>query len=254
MFRRLALSAIVCTLLLATGSPLFALRTDGLTVVIPTIARVPGLLSTQWQTDVFIGNRFSVPKTITLTFHVAGGAPRVETIEVAAFSVVTLRDVVLATFGLENASGQLLLTTTTESVFEARARIYNVGNPAGEFGQAVPGIGLGELRRQGYLYGLSGIAGNRLNTGVANPHDRSIEVSLSVFDSANTLLSQRTIPLAPHQTVQVELFSFAGIAPREGIQIVYATDANENAFYAYASEVRNDTGDAVFVFGTSPNV
>lgn len=25
-------------------------------------------------------------------------------------------------------------------------------------------------------------------------------------------------------------------------------------FYAYASEVRNDTGDAIFIFGTGPNV
>lgn len=27
----------------------------------------------------------------------------------------------------------------------------------------------------------------------------------------------------------------------------------DDVFYGFASEVRNDTGDAIFVFGTAPN-
>lgn len=36
--------------------------------------------------------------------------------------------------------------------------------------------------------------------------------------------------------------------------LVIATTVNEEPLYGYASEVRNDTGDAIFVFGQGPNV
>jgi len=51
-----------------------------------------------------------------------------------------------------------------------------------------------------------------------------------------------------------DIFTRFGIAPRAEVQINI-----ENALvpgvivYGYASVVRNDSGDAVFIFGTSPN-
>lgn len=249
---------VIGLLLLAYSFPLAAIHTHDTTVVVPVIGRFPGAGGTQWRTDVYIGNRNSVPKPILLTFYVAGGAPMTSTVEVAAFSVTTLRDVVLNRFGLENAAGQLILSNTTSSPFEARARIYNAGNPAGEFGQNAPGIGVTRLARQAYLFGLSGINGNRVNAGVANPTSRILTVEIVIFDAENAILGLRVLTLMPHQTTQInDIFVNFGIAPREGIQITFDVreeDDPGNVIYGYASEVRNDTGDAIFIFGTAPNV
>jgi len=243
-------------LALFVAPQLLALQTHDTTVVLPIIGRFPGAAGTQWRTDLFLGNRSSVDKTITMTYYPSGGSAATQSVTMTPFSVTTIRDVVLSRFGFENSAGQLILSTTSSSAFEARARIYNAGNPAGEFGQSVPGIGLTRLARQGYLFGLSGIGGNRVNAGVANPLDRAFDVTMVIFDAANVVLHREEIALQPHQTVQFnDIFTRFGIAPREGIQINFGATSTDPAdtLYGYASEVRNDTGDAVFVFGTNPN-
>ena len=85
----------------------------------------------------------------------SGEAVQVRTINVTSpFTTITLTDICLNTFGRANTGGMLEIDGGIYTP-EARARIYNVGNPAGQFGQGVPGIGLGRLSRQAFLYGLS---------------------------------------------------------------------------------------------------
>lgn len=229
----------------------FALNIGDTTVILPIIGRFPGAGGTQWRTDVFIANHSNVAKNLTLVFHVAGGTPLTRTVPMARFSVATLPDITLNTFGLSTASGQLELRSDSLSGFEARARIYNAGNAAGEFGQNVPGLGDAYLNRQGFMFGLSGLGGNRVNIGVANPSNVPIAVSLLISDKDNVSLASDELTVQPHQTIQVNLFDRYGITPQAGVQVNYS--AVDGRFYAYASEVRNDTGDAVFIFGTSPN-
>jgi hypothetical protein len=229
---------------------LMALNVADTTVVIPIIGRFPGAGGTQWRTDVFIANPYTPIANITATFYVAGGSPMTSSITVAPFSAVSLADITLNTFGLSNASGQLVLTSA--STIEARARIYNAGNPAGQFGQNVPGLGLETLRIQAFMYGLSGINGNRVNIGVANPNAAAATVVVRVKDKNNGTLHTEGFTLQPHETRQVnDVFTAYGIALQDGIQVTYMSD---QVIYGYASEVRNDTGDAIFVFGTGPNV
>src|SRR3954464_11656593 len=242
---------VLClTLLSLAATSASAINTSGNTVILPIIGRFPGVPPTQWRTDVFIANHFSPVANITATFYVTGGSPIVRTITVNPFSAVTLPDITLNTFGLSGAAGQLELKAATS--IEARARIYNAGGTTGEFGQNVPGLGLNTLRLQGFLHGLSGINGNRLNIGIANPNETSITVEMRVADKNNNTLHARSVTLQPHATQQFnDIFVTFGITPQDGVQIEFSTGFD--VFYAYASEVRNDTGDAVFMFGTSPN-
>ena len=46
------------------------------------------------------------------------------------------------------------------------------------------------------------------------------------------------------------IFARFGITPQADVMVEFNGDA---PVYGYASEVRNDTGDAIFIFGTSPN-
>ena len=241
MRRIVLLTALFVSLIPTVAS---AIRTGDTTVVLPIIGRFPGAGGTQWRTDVFIANPYSPTAAITVTFHVAGGAPMTTMLSVGPYSTASLPDIVLNTFGLSNAAGQLLVTCSTS--IEARARIYNAGNPAGQFGQNV--------RLQAFMYGLSGINGNRVNIGVANPNGAPVTVMLRIRDKNNVLLHTESITLQAHETRQVnDIFTAYAITPQDGVQVEY--DSNDaSVIYGYASEVRNDTGDAIFVFGTGPNV
>ena len=229
-----------------------AINIGDTTVIIPIIGRFAGVPPSLWRTDVFIANHNTVAKTLTLNFYVAGGSLITRTVPVGEFSTVTLRDIVLNTFGLTAASGQLEIKSPNESGFEARARIYNAGSTIGEFGQNVPGLGLSYLNRQAFVYGLSGINGNRVNFGVANPNNVALEGTITVTNKDNVPLVSSLVVLQPHQTQQFnDIFNLFHITPQADVQIQFNTV--EFGVYGYASEVRNDSGDAIFVFGTSPN-
>lgn len=246
---------LVALVLLSVASSASALYTGDITVVLPVVGRFPGAFGTQWRTDVFVSNHSTVAKSVTLTFYVTGGAPAQRTFSIAPFSALSFPDVVLNTFGLTTAAGELDVTSSNESTIDARARIYNTGNAAGEFGQNVPGLGLRVLNRQSYLFGLSGIAGasgSRVNVGVTNPTSGTATVTMQITDKNNNSLASKTFDLAPHQNVQFnDIVALFGIPPQGDIQVELNTF--DTIIYGYASEVRNDTGDAVFMYGISPN-
>lgn len=231
-----------------------AVNLSGTTMVVPVIGRFAGAGGTQWRTDLFVSNHSTVPKTIVARLYLTGGGEEVRTFSLPAFRDFELRDVVQSVFGLSSGGGLLTLTTGGESEFDARARIYNVGNPAGEFGQNVPAVGLGHLRRQAFMYGLSGTNGNRLNAGVANPTPNSFSVQYLMRTGTGDVLASGSFPVGPFQVVQInDVFASWGVAPQSNVSLEFFTITNEELLYGYASEVRNDTGDAIFVFGQAPN-
>jgi len=250
------LTAVVGLLLLLVLYPgtVGALRTGGPVVVIPVAMHGPGAESTEWRTDLWISNWSSLARSIEVTYYPeGGGAPMTFTVPMGIRETVEIVDVVLSRFGLDNSKGLLLLSTDTDSSFEARARIYNTGNPNGEFGQFVPGIAVIWLSHQAYLPGLSGVNGNRTNAGIANPNDDDLDVQLRLTDSEGTdLVSRHTVTVPARSVVQInDVFAFMGVAPRGNAQL--EMNVSSGLIYGYASVVRSGTGDAIFLFGTSPN-
>jgi hypothetical protein len=253
MARKLVTPIVLLLCFCITGTA-FGLNMSGTRVVIPIIGRFPGASGTQWRTDVFVSNFSSVQKDVELTFHVSGGATLTHTATMLPLTELALRDIVLTTFSLPNASGMLEVKSSTQSTVEVRARIYNAGHPAGEFGQSVQGINFDALSRQAFMHGLSGINGNRVNIGVANPNDVSIPVDIRIITSSGTSIYDENFSLGPHQVVQFnDIFARFGLTPQADLMIDINTFDSQKPLYGYASEVRNDTGDAIFLFGTSPN-
>jgi hypothetical protein len=241
---------VLLLLLPLVASDAKALNISGERVIVPVIGRFPGAGGTQWRTDVFIANPGTPTYPLTLRFYPTGQPVQVRTMTITPFSVLTLTDICLNTFGLANTGGVLEVEAGVYTP-QVRARIYNVGNPAGQFGQGVPGIGYGNLGRQAYLFGLSTTGGNRVNIGVANPNDVAIVVNVYVNNHLNAPLATRAVTVQPHQYVQYnDIVVALGIAPQEGLIVNMISD---QLLYGFASEVRNDTGDAVFTFGVSPN-
>jgi hypothetical protein len=245
MRRVLVLSLVLLLLAAAVAN---AVRIEGQTIILPVIGRFPGDGGTQWRTDVFIFNPYADQATVTLKFYDGGGL-RQHTAVIDGFKSLSLPDVVLNTFSLTNGGGPLEIESTTR--IEARARIFNSGNPAGQFGQSVQGIAKDRLSRQASIYGLSGL-GSRVNIGVMNPHDHVVTVGLTVADRNNAGLWSETFDVPPHTYRQFSnIFTLFGIPAQDGVRVSF--NEFDDAIYGYASEVRNDTGDAVFVFGTAPN-
>lgn len=245
MRRVLVLSLVLLLLAAAVAN---AVRIEGQTIILPVIGRFPGDGGTQWRTDVFIFNPYADQTTVTLKFYDGAGL-RQHTAVLDGFKSLSLPDVVLNTFGMTNGGGPLEIESTTR--IEARARIFNSGNPAGQFGQSVVGIAEDRLSRQASLYGLSGL-GSRVNIGVMNPHDHPVTVGLSVADRNNASLHSETFDVPPHTYRQFSnIFTLFGIPAQDGVRVSF--NEFDDPIYGYASEVRNDTGDAVFVFGTAPN-
>jgi hypothetical protein len=242
----------VLALSLVSAAPLFAMNLGGSPMIIPVVGRFPGTGGTQWRTDVFLGNPGTPTQTVTLKFYPTGGAVQQATVTMGPFSTATLPDVVLNTFGMANAGGVLEVSVPGGFSIQARATIYNSGNPAGVFGQGVPGIAKDYLSRQAFLFGLSGISGSRVNIGAANPNDVPVEATFYVVDATGAPVATRTTTIAPHAYVQYsDIFNAFGIPPQASLTVNIYTNALP--IYGYSSEVRNDTGDAVFNFGTSPN-
>jgi hypothetical protein len=254
MRRFLLAATCVASLSFVFTVPAHAITFGGSRVILPVVGRFPGAGGSQWRTDVFVSNHTANSGTAVLTFNVAGGAPLVRSVPLGPYTVLAFKDVVLNTFGLTNAAGDLEVTfpTFSEQGGEARARIYNTGNPVGEFGQSAPGLGTGLLRRQAFIYGLSGSAGNRVNVGVTNPNDVTLTATLSITDAVHNEVGFLTVTLAPHQNVQInDIVTRFGITPQDNLSAEWNTA--ELPIYGYASEVRNDSGDAVFTVGSSPN-
>jgi hypothetical protein len=206
------------------------------------------------RTDLWISNSTSAEKDVTVTYYPNTGASSSFTTHMGVFTTIEIDDVVLSRFGFDDSKGLLLLTTNSESGFSARARIYNTGNPAGEFGQFVPGLGLSYLNRAAFIPGVSGINGNRANVGIANPGDQAFPCYIDVWQGDNLLLRDAVVQVPAHSVVQVnDIFTTWDIAPQSNVQVRITSQNPGSPIYTYASIVRESSGDAIFIFGTSPN-
>lgn len=232
--------------------PVAAVKPGGILVVLPIVGRTPGAYDTQWSTDVFVRNTYGGAAIDgRMTFYVSDGRVLEASFTLEPAQGATFRDVVKSTFGLDTASGQLHVASMGEFNIEARARIFNSGNPVGEFGQGVEGIGVQWLQTQARILGLDGREGNRVNVGVANPYAASVGVTMRIADKDNAELYREDLSLAAHQTLQInDIFARYSIPPQDDVMVEFW---GVLPIYGYSSEVRNDTGDAVFVFGTGPN-
>jgi hypothetical protein len=248
---RLATLAVAAAAALAV-TPAAALNIDSTQVVVPVVAHLPGHNGTQWRSDVWIQSPYSDTLNVTLSYYPEAGGTLTHNLHLGSYQGAYLHDIVLETFGLNNSKGMLIVSA--DHGVEARARVYNTGNACGEFGQAVPGLPLDRLGRQGLISGATTAGNTRLAIGIANPTDRTFTVNVYIADGANTGLVTKSIDLSPHQLVQLNrVASLWGLPARDIVMIDVESLDSANLIYAYASVVRNDTGDATFLFGTSPN-
>lgn len=219
-------------------------------VLIPAVYRGAGLNGTLWRTEIVVSNVTTnpvlLPVPTTVSFHRDNG----ETIEVhiplSQMEVLAIPDAVHDWFSVENGGGIVRITWDVPNArIAARARIYNVGEH-GEYGQSVPGMETSKLVTEHFLPGLTGIDGNRTNVGVSNPYDTETLIWIELFDTSGLSRGSFATAVAPRSYRQFnDIFSHFQAGPLNASMV--RVRSMSTPVYAYASIVRNDTGDATFV-------
>lgn len=242
-------------LALALAPKALAAETAGNAILVPVASRTPGALGSEWRTDLVISNvsRRGTPVPFTITYVPNDGSPSTyATGEIAGRTSYTFPDIVNIGFGKATSAGLILVTSSSpDARLTARARIYNTASGNGEFGQSVPGARVSDLGREHHLAGLTGVDGNRTNVGISNPWSVASSFWISVFDNEGEMkYSAGWFGVQPRQVLQInDIFTWLGIAPIPNATVEITT---ERPAYVYASIVRADSGDPVFVQAVSP--
>lgn len=219
-------------------------------VFIPVAFRGTGANGTVWRTEISVSNITTNPQILpvqtTITLHRENLEPVSITMPLSQMEVLSIPDALWAWFGVENGGGIVRVTwENAEARITARARIYNAGGE-GEYGQGVPGVRPETLLSDHFLTGLSGVNGNRTNVGVSNPFDRHTMFWITLYDTSGLSRGSFATSVPPRSFRQFnDIFSHFQAGPLDAAMVrITGTDGT---LYAYASVVRNDTGDATFV-------
>ena len=219
-------------------------------VFIPAVYRGAGANGTSWRTEIVVSNispMMTAPVRATITLHRDNGENVALSMPLTPREVVAVPDAVYDWFSVENGGGIVRVTWDDQPNVRivARARVYNVG-PAGQYGQAVPGVDPARMVTSHYLIGLSGVNGNRTNIGVSNPFPTEALIFISLYDTAGSERGGFATSIPPRSFRQFnDIFSHFQTGPLDAA-MVHVSGVNLPVF-AYASIVRNDTGDATFV-------
>jgi hypothetical protein len=237
------LSLLLLSFLLA--SPVFAGE-----VLIPAVYRGEGANGTLWRTEIVVANlssHLTAPVPVTITLHQTDGTPREVRMPLSPGEVIAIPDALFDWWSLETGAGIVRVTwdDTPNVRIGSRARVYNVGEH-GEYGQSVPGVDTWKLESVNFLPGLSGVDGNRTNVGVANPHPTDQLIWIELIDTSGESRGAFATAIPARSFRQFnDIFSYFQAGPLNAAMVrVHGTNAT---IYAYASIVRNDTGDATFV-------
>ncbi|HEX8618316.1 MAG TPA: hypothetical protein VF911_12080 [Thermoanaerobaculia bacterium] len=218
-------------------------------IFIPATYRGEGGHGSVWRTEISVANVSSLtphPVPVTITLYVdSATSVSIET-PLAQNETLAVKDALRDWFDVESGGGIVRVTWDDANArISANARIYNVGS-GGEFGQGVPAVRLDRLVSDQFLHGLSGINGNRTNIGISNPHNYAALVWVTLYDTSGLSRGSYSTMLEPRSYKQInDIFSQFNAGPLDAA-MVRITSTN-SSIYAYASVVRNDTGDATYI-------
>jgi hypothetical protein len=219
-------------------------------IFIPASYRGEGAGGSLWRTEIVVTNlsKFPViePVLATITLHVPGVTPMSVPMLLSTNEVVAVPDALFNWFGVISGGGIVRISWVDANArIAARARIYNVASE-GEYGQGVPSFRVEELESEVFLPGLSGVNGNRTNVGITNPHPFDILAWVELIDTSGAGRGMFAVSVPARSFKQLnDIFAHFQAGPMPA-SMVRVTSSNAT-IYAWASIVRDDTGDATFV-------
>lgn len=222
-------------------------------LLVPVIANNQGQAGTEWRSDLRVLNHgsFSVHVDAELRFQGALGIPPViETFTLQPGEAVTFDDVVGSLFGFSEVAGSLrLVPREGGAALAATSRTANHG-PVGTYGQYVQALSAGQgLQGSGVLLHMDKGERTRSNLGIVETDGTSIGVEIRLFDHLGRPLGWPvTMTLGPWESIQVnDIFGALGAHEGTNARAEMTRVSGGGSFFAYASVIDADSGDAIFV-------
>ncbi|HYO76818.1 MAG TPA: hypothetical protein VE010_10175 [Thermoanaerobaculia bacterium] len=218
-------------------------------IFLPATYRGPGAFGAVWRTEISVSNislSTPVPIHTTITLHRENGDPVSIPMLLSQHEVISVRDALRDWFNVEEGGGIVRVTCDDPNARIAiNARVYNLGG-GGEFGQGIPGVRPERLLSDVYLPGLSGVDGNRTNVGISNPHNAAAIAWVTLHDTSGSVRGSIALGIPPRSFRQInDIFAFFNVGPLNASMV--RVSGFNTTIYAYASVVRNDTGDATYI-------
>jgi hypothetical protein len=239
--------------------------TSATDLVVPVVARTPGLNGTIWSTSLEVHNPGDQTADIALFFNRSGFDNTTPAASAQAVvgprSTIVFADLLVEAFDLADDAGSLDIVSSAP-VF-AHARIANFGGASGSYGQSAPAVpaawALGNDDIPGAdpdadvatLFECRENPESRCNLGIASTANTPIAVQVTAWSGSETVGTPLTLELDPFSHTQVNrVLQAMGAAAAGGVRLEIAgSPGSAGRFFAYLSSVDNQSGDAVFLLG-----
>ena len=230
-------------------------------VYYPTVAKVDGLNSTLFVSDLSIVNPGTVAASITAEAYVTSPdgltAPSaVASAVVPAGGQVTVSDVLGTLFGLAKGSGAARITADQPVAF-----FHKVINDRRATDQGTSLLNIGAVTRanaltEGWLLQLSQASaadqtagqGNRTNIGWFNPNSTTASVTFTAVKPDGSVLGTVTRDVKGLSQEQTSVFGlFSSVPEADRVQAdFYVRFASSTGLFVYTTVVDNKTGDGLY--------
>jgi|GEM_PF-3015901 len=218
---------------------------------IPAAANAEGAEQTRWRTDLELRAAGSAAASCRVDLLVSdqdNSDPAHHEFSLDAGTAGRSNDLLGSVFELTGTGA--LRVTVTEGRMQIQSRTYN-DDPDGTYGQLIPAFAVADAVGAGERVALIQLTSTdryRTNVGFVNVTAASLTVEVELHRADGTLLGTVTRELEPHAHHQVNgVFDEAHAgAVDDGFALVRTPTAG-GRFFAYASVVDNDSGDAIFI-------
>src|SRR6202171_1408374 len=211
-----------------------------------------------FRTDVRIFNPTSTDSHLLLTFLPVGNVnngsaffnPPVR-LTIPAKHEAAYNDAISTLFG---ASGLGAVYVASDTTLLITARIY-AQTAAGTLGQGYQALNLGNVLTSGVLIQLRADSAFRTNIGVMNVQNTFANVTWTLYDKNNNLVSTGPTVVQPYgvigpTSIPSGFFFNAGTAD---LSDAYVTFTSDNSIAVYASVIDNVTTDPTYFSAMSPS-
>ena len=221
--------------------------------VLPVVANTPGAEGTFWRSDVSVLNinDWDVSIILILQPEIRNGEQTFEPvvtdpINIPAGQQLTMPNVVQTEFGLINKKGALSVLPLDGSPLSIGSRTYTFGSDGGSFGQDIySAIAAGTA----WAPGVRQDSFFRTNVGVFLPLDplpgNTVVLTVTVFDADGTVAGSGSFNFTTAGVLQKNVRVFGVENMVDGYVVLSCSDPSV-AWYGYASQVDQTTGDAVY--------
>lgn len=234
-------------------------------LVVPVVARTPGLNSTVWSTSLEIHNTSDGIAQIALFFNRSNQnniTPAASAqAEIPPKGTLVYDDLLVEAFELVDDVGSMDIVSS-EPVF-AHVRIANYGGATGSYGQSAPAVPVSWALAEDNVPGTNPDAGVanlfecredadfRCNLGIASVANVPLTIAVTAWIGPDAVGTPLTLDIEPFSHTQVNrVLQAMGIPATGGVRLeVSAAPGSSGRFFAYMSSVDNQSGDAVFLLG-----